>query len=79
MNPLAPTYQQGDIVVVDFPFTDVSQTRRRPAFVLSNQTINQTGANPLVMMTSQVKYGGLSVPITAGDYVGSVEVLLCVG
>lgn len=43
MNPLTPTYQQGDIVVVDFPFTDVSQTKRRPALVLSNQTVNQTG------------------------------------
>ena len=70
MNPLTPTYQQGDIVVVDFPFTDVSQTKRRPALVLSNQTINQTGDYLLVMITSQVKYDGLSLPISGEDYVG---------
>ncbi len=63
-----PVYQQGDIVVVDFPFTDVSQTKKRPALVLSNQTINQTGDYLLVMITSQVKYDGLSLPITLRDY-----------
>ncbi len=65
---LNATYQQGDIVVVDFPFTDVSQTKKRPALVLSNQTINQTGDYLLVMITSQVKRDGLSIPITEVDY-----------
>ncbi|MGF7218466.1 mRNA-degrading endonuclease toxin of MazEF toxin-antitoxin module [Spirosoma lacussanchae] len=71
MTPPRPAYQQGDIVVVDFPFTDVSQTKRRPALILSNTTINQTGDYLLVMITSQVKYDGLSIPITAADYVGA--------
>ena len=70
MTSPIPAYQQGDIVVVDFPFTDVSQTKKRPALVLSNQTINQTGDYLLVMITSQVKYDGLSLPITSVDYVG---------
>ncbi len=62
-------YQQGDIVVVDFPFTDVSQTKKRPALVLSNHTINQTGDYLLVMITSQEKYDGLSLQIITTDYV----------
>ena len=62
------TCNQGDIVVVDFPFTDISQTKKRPALVLSNQTVNQTGDYLLVMITSQVKYDGLSLPIALTDY-----------
>ena len=65
-----PTYQQGDIVVVNFPFTDISQTKRRPALVLSNETINKTGDYLLVMITSQFKPDGLSLPIAAVDYTG---------
>lgn len=70
MTLSVPTYQQGDIVVVEFPFTDVSQTKKRPALVLSNQTINQTGDYLLIMVTSQIKYDGLSIPLSASDFVG---------
>jgi len=41
-------YQQGDIVTVDFPFTDISQTKRRPALVVSNEQVNETGDYLLV-------------------------------
>ena len=68
MTDLTPTYNQGDIVVVDFPFTDISQTKKRSALVLSNQTVNQTGDYLLVMITSQVKYDGLSLLIASTDY-----------
>lgn len=64
-----PAYQQGDIVVVDFPFTDVLWTKRRPALILSNPLINQTGDYLLVMITSQVKRDGLSLAIAAADYI----------
>jgi mRNA interferase MazF len=40
---LVNSYQRGDIVSVLFPFTDVSQTQKRPALILSNPVINQTG------------------------------------
>jgi mRNA interferase MazF len=62
-------YQQGDIVVVNFPFTDVSQTKRRPALVISNDLVNQTGDYLLVQITSQIKTDGLSLSITTSDYV----------
>jgi mRNA interferase MazF len=61
-------FQQGDIVVVNFPFTDVSQTKRRPALVISNDLVNQTGDYLLVQITSQVKTDGLSLPIPTSDY-----------
>jgi mRNA interferase MazF len=71
MIPTIPAYQQGDIVVVDFPFSDVSQTKKRPAIVLSNQLINQTGDYILVMITSQVRYDGFSLPLLPTDFVGT--------
>jgi mRNA interferase MazF len=61
-------YNQCDIVSVHFPFTDVSQTKRRPALVISNHLVNQTGDYLLVQLTSQVKQDGLSLPLLLTDY-----------
>ena len=44
-------YKQGDIVSVNFPFTDISQTKRRPALVISNDLVNQTGDYLLAQIT----------------------------
>lgn len=64
-----PTYTQGDIIVVNFPFTDISQTKKRPALVLSNDAVNQTGDYLLVQITSQIKNDGLSLPILTTDFI----------
>jgi mRNA interferase MazF len=44
-----------DVVVVPFPFTDSTQTKKRPALVLSHNTnfANKTGHSILAMITSQ--------------------------
>lgn len=48
-------YEPFDVIVVPFPFTDSSRTKRRPALVLSNK--NDFGAkvehSVLAMITSQ--------------------------
>jgi len=48
-------YEPFDVVVVPFPFTDSSQTKRRPALVLSQHTNfgNKIGHSVLAMITSQ--------------------------
>jgi hypothetical protein len=33
--------QRGDVVIVDFPFTDVAAAKRRPALVVQNDRDNQ--------------------------------------
>jgi mRNA interferase MazF len=68
MTPPQPTFQRGDVVSVLFPFTDVSQTKKRPALILSNATINQTGDYLLVQITSQVRADGFSLPLTVADF-----------
>lgn len=34
-------YKQGDIVLVDFPFSDGGGSKIRPSLVISNITLNQ--------------------------------------
>ncbi len=62
-------YQRGDIVAVQFPFTDISQTKKRPALVISNDSVNATGDYLLIQITSQVKGDHLSISINDSDFV----------
>lgn len=61
-------FEQGDIVAVSFPFTNASQFKKRPALVISNNRVNQTGDYLLIQITSKVKNDGLSVNIEDEDY-----------
>lgn len=63
-------YKQGDIVVIPFPFTDLSQRKRRPALVISNDTVNTTGDYLLAQITSKNRRDKLSVAIVNDDYQG---------
>ena len=48
------TYEAFDVVVVPFPFTDRSTTKRRPALVLSDSKVfnKHVGQSVLAMITS---------------------------
>jgi len=49
------TYKQGDVLLVPFPFTDQSATKRRPAVVLSGHTYNQAHRDVILApITSRV-------------------------
>jgi mRNA interferase MazF len=56
-------YQQGDIVGVYFPFTDGSAFKKRPALIISNEKVNQTGDYLIAQITSKVCHDGLSIDI----------------
>ena len=48
-------YRQGDIVLVSFPFTDLSSSKRRPALVLSPDSFNAAGEDlVLAAVTSHI-------------------------
>ena len=54
----ALTLQPFDVVVVPFPFTDRTATKRRPALVLTSGTFNQkTRHSVLAMITSAEQSG----------------------
>ena len=52
-------YQQGDIVLMPFPFSDLSQAKRRPAIILSK---NRTNGKDLiaVQITSTLRSDSFS-------------------
>lgn len=49
-------FEFGDVVLVPFPFTDQSSTKKRPAVVISSQEYNSERPDLIVMaVTSQVR------------------------
>src|SRR5437773_12025147 len=47
-------YKRGDVVLVAFPFTDLTTTKMRPALVISSDRFNQGNDLVLVAITSQI-------------------------
>ena len=53
--PSTTRYKQGDVVLVPFPFTDLSTTKQRPALVVSSDALNTTREDVIVVaITSQI-------------------------
>ena len=53
--PSTTAYKRGNVVLVPFPFTDLSSTKQRPALIVSADSFNATHADViLVAITSQV-------------------------
>jgi mRNA interferase MazF len=62
--------EQGDIVLVPVPFTDLSSQKRRPVIVISNDAYNRTAADIVVVaMTSNPAVSPFSLPIASVDLV----------
>ena len=63
--PNMTIYSFGDVVLVPFPFTDQSVTKKRPAVVVSSDSYNQARPDVILMaITSQ-----LSSPPRLGEVV----------
>jgi mRNA interferase MazF len=58
-------FVRGNVVVIPFPFSDLSGNKRRPAFVVANVT----GDDLIVcQITSRHQYDSFAVPVTAVDF-----------
>ncbi len=52
-------YKFGDIVLVPFPFTDQTTTKKRPAIIVSSNAYNQNRPDIVIMaVTSQIHGSG---------------------
>jgi mRNA interferase MazF len=61
---------QGDIVLIPVPFTDLSSTKRRPVIVISSDAYNLSCPDMVVVaMTSQLSHGTFSFRIDSTDLV----------
>lgn len=58
-------FQPADIVLIPFPFTDLSQSKLRPALVLA--TVGTVGNLIVCQITSQFSYDGEAISITEDD------------
>jgi mRNA interferase MazF len=53
--PFTTNFKRGDIVLVPFPFTDLSSAKQRPALVVSSDALNAASEDVLVAaITSQI-------------------------
>jgi mRNA interferase MazF len=57
-------YSRGDIVSVNFPFTDGSQSKERPALIISNDMIAGTGDVVILMISSKGRADGIVLELT---------------
>ena len=49
-------YKRGDVVLVPFPFSDQTETKKRPAIVISSDKYNQIFSDIIIMaITSKTK------------------------
>lgn len=61
--PFTTSYKKWDVVLVPFPFTDLSSTKRRPALIVSPALYNTGNDVVIAYVTSQI-----NSPPRFGDY-----------
>ena len=67
--PPMTTYRRGDVVLVSFPFTDLTATKQRPALIVSPDSVNRLNQDfILAAITSQLPGDEHSVGLSAGDF-----------
>jgi mRNA interferase MazF len=58
-------FMRGDVVVVNFPFTDLSEVKRRPSLVLK---VVDNEDLILCQITSRFKQDRFSIPLSSEDF-----------
>jgi mRNA interferase MazF len=69
-------YKKGDVVIIRFPFSDLSSTKKRPALIISNDAVNYTRDYLMVQVTSRIRVDKLSLSINKTDFVNGKELPL---
>jgi mRNA interferase MazF len=66
------TYKFGDVILVPFPFTDQSTSKKRPAIVISSDNYNQSKPDIiLIAVTSQVNANLQFGEVLIDDWAGA--------
>jgi len=69
------SFEFGDVVLVPFPFTDQSTTKKRPAIVVSSPAYNSERPDVIIMaVTSQVRpANNFDIPVTDWRVAGLIK------
>ena len=59
-------FVKGDVVVLPFPFSDLSASKSRPAMVVTQLSGNDV---VLCMITTPAKADGYSIPLSKSDFI----------
>jgi len=59
-------YKQGDIVLLPYPYTDLTETKQRPVAIVSKDSINKQNFI-VAKITSVIRNDWFSFPINAAD------------
>jgi len=54
-------YNQGDVILVPFPFSDLRGVKKRPALIISNKKVNNGEDRICCLITSNPKNKGLLI------------------
>jgi mRNA interferase MazF len=54
-------YDQGEIVILPFPYSDLTGAKQRPALVISNHKLNSTQARICCLITSNEPRDGILI------------------
>ncbi len=64
------TYEQGEIVLIPYPFSDLSNIKQRPVLILSNNSYNSKTEDIIVCgITSNIKESEYSVLLNNKDLI----------
>ena len=61
-----PVFAKGDVIVLPFPYSDLSRVKRRPAIVVG---LSSGGDIILCQITSKAVADGDAVPLNSADFV----------
>jgi len=60
-------YEQGEIILIPFPYSDLTGSKLRPALILSNKHLNKTDDRICCLITSNAPADGVSIPEKVQD------------
>lgn len=60
-------YNQRDIIIIPFPFTNLQSSKPRPAVIISNQIVNKTSDVIVAQITSNLHSDEFSFVISGKD------------
>ena len=67
--PSTTVYRRGDIVLISFPFTDLTSSKRRPALIISPDFFNTAGVDlVLAAITSHITDDPHAIQLSGADF-----------